>query len=315
MRKTFLKYCMSSTLCKVALTLLVLFVLDAGSLVAKTVTGTVTSATDNEPLIGVTDKVSDGKSGAVTDFNGKYSINVETGQSLVFTYVGYDSKSIKVGAQNVINVVLSENSKFLNEVVVVGYGTQKKKLVTGATVQLKGDELAKLNTNNALQAMQGQTAGVNIISESGQPGSDMKVIIRGQGSNTNNSPLYIIDGIPGDIKNINPSDIQSIDVLKDAASAAIYGAKAANGVVLVTTKTGNDGPSKVTFDGYMGWESVARKIDMCNAQQYMTLMDEQSLNSGGSVNDWTSYKSIYDANGNINDTNWMNQMFKDNTVQ
>ena len=312
MRKTFLKYCMSSTLCKVALTLLVLFVLDAGSLVAKTVTGTVTSATDNEPLIGVTVKVSDGKSGAVTDFNGKYSINVETGQSLVFTYVGYDSKSIKVGAQNVINVVLSENSKFLNEVVVVGYGTQKKKLVTGATVQLKGDELAKLNTNNALQAMQGQTAGVNIISESGQPGSDMKVIIRGQGSNTNNSPLYIIDGIAGDIKNINPSDILRIDVLKDAASAAIYGAQAANGVLLVTTKTGNDGPSKVTFDGYMGWESVARKIDMCNAQQYMTLMNEQALNSGDAAYNWSNYSSIYDSNGNINNTNWIDKMFKNN---
>lgn|SRR5574344_445486 len=316
MGKTFLKLCKSFGLCKSALTALLLFVamsfLDAGSLSAKTVTGTVTSATDKEPLIGVTVKVVGAKGGTVTDFNGKFSVNAESGQSLMFTYVGFVAKTVKVGAQSVINVVMSEDSKSLNEVVVVGYGVQKKKLVTGATVQLKGEQLAKLNTNNALQAMQGQTPGVNIISESGQPGSDMKVIIRGQGSNISNSPLYIIDGIAGDIKNINPSDIQSIDVLKDAASAAIYGAQAANGVVLVTTKTGKEGSAKVTFDGYMGWESAARKIEMCNAQQYMSLMDEQALNSNLSAYDWSSYKSIYDANGNVNNTNWMDQMFKDN---
>jgi TonB-linked SusC/RagA family outer membrane protein len=314
MRKTFLKYCTSSMLCKVALTTLVLFLLDAGSLVAKTVTGTVTSASDHEPLIGVTVKVSGAKAGAVTDFNGKYSVNVDAGQALTFTYIGYVTKSVKVGAQSVINVIMSEDSKSLNEVVVVGYGTQKKKLVTGATVQLKGDDLSKLNTNNALQAMQGQTPGVNIISESGQPGADLKVIIRGQGSNTNNSPLYIIDGIAGDIKNINPSDIQSIDVLKDAASAAIYGAQAANGVVLVTTKTGKEGTAKVTFDGYYGWQNATRKIQLCDANEYMTLMDEQSLNSKGSVIDWKS-KPIYDASGNVYDTDWMDQMFKDNAVQ
>ncbi len=288
-------------------------VLEAGSLAAKTVTGIVTSATDHEPLIGVTVKVLGANSGSVTDFDGKYSINVESGQSLQFSYVGFLSKTIKVGAESVINAILSEDNKSLEEVVVVGYGVQKKKLVTGATVQLKGDELAKLNTNNALQAMQGQTPGVNIISESGQPGSDMKVIIRGQGSNTSNSPLYVIDGIPGlDIKNINPSDIQSIDVLKDAASAAIYGAQAANGVVLVTTKSGKDGKAQVTFDGYYGWQNAARKIKMCNASEYMTLMDEQNLNSGDAANNWSSYSSIKDANGNINDTNWMDQMFKDN---
>jgi TonB-dependent starch-binding outer membrane protein SusC len=317
MGKTFLRLCKSFLLCKCALTVLLLFAamnfLDAGLLSARTVTGTVTSEADGEPLIGVTVKVIGVKGGTLSDFNGKYSINVETGQSLVFSYIGFVTKTVKIGAQSVANVVMREDSKSLNEVVVIGYGTQKKKLVTGATVQLKGDELAKLNTNNALQAMQGQTPGVNIISESGQPGANMKVIIRGQGSNTVNSPLYIIDGIAGDIKNINPADIESIDVLKDAASAAIYGAQAANGVVLVTTRSSKvGGKTLVTFDGYQGWESVARKIDMCNAQQYMSLMDEQALNSNESAYNWSSYKSIYDSNGNVNNTNWIDNMFKDN---
>jgi len=296
---------------------MVLTLLPAMSLVAqKTITGIVKSATDDQPLIGVNVSVKGSQGvGTVTDFDGKYSLQVYDGQMIVFSYIGYTNKEIKYSGQSTLNVTMSENNKTLDEVVVIGYGVQKKKLNTGATVQLKGDELAKLNTNNALQAMQGQTPGVNIISENGQPGSSMKVIIRGQGSNTYNTPLYIIDGVPGDISNINPSDIQSIDVLKDAASAAIYGAQAANGVVLVTTNSGRDGKAQVTFDAYYGCENVARKIKMCNAKEYMTLMDEQALNSGNSPYNWSSYKSIYDANGNLNDTNWMDLMFKNTKAE
>ena len=280
---------------------------------SKTVTGTVTSATDGFPLIGVTVQVKETATGGITDIDGHYSVQAEKGNTLVFSYIGFKSQEIVVGDAAVIDVVLEEDNEVLDEVVVVGYGVQKKKLVTGATVQVKGEELAKLNTNNPLQAMQGQTPGVNIISESGQPGSDMKVIIRGQGSNSNNGPLYVVDGIPGvDIKNISPSDIASIDVLKDAASAAIYGAQAANGVVIVTTRTGQEGKAQVTFDAYYGWQSAARKIDMLNAEQYMALMDEQNLNSGNGVYNWSSYSSIYDANGNVNNTNWIDEMFKDN---
>lgn len=317
MGKTFLYYCKSHALCKVGVIAMMLFsvmnVLGTGSLQAKTVTGTVTSATDQEPLIGVSVVIQGSGSGSVTDFNGNYSVKAEKGQTIVFSYIGFVTSKVKVGDGNVINVQLKEDNTTLNDVVVIGYGTQKKKLVTGATVQLKGDDVAKLNTNNALQAMQGQTPGVNIISESGQPGAGLKVIIRGQGSNTNNSPLYIVDGIPvGDIKSINPSDIQSIDVLKDAASAAIYGAQAANGVVLVTTKTGKEGKAQVTFDGYYGWQSATRKIKVLNAEQYMTLMDEQAINSGNTAYNWASYASIYDKNGNINNTNWIDEMFKDN---
>jgi TonB-dependent starch-binding outer membrane protein SusC len=291
---------------------MVLTLLPVMSLMAqKTLTGIVKSATDYQPLIGVNVSVKGSQgAGTVTDFDGKYSLQVYDGQTIVFSYIGYTNKEIKYSGQPSLNVTMSESNKTLDEVVVIGYGVQKKKLNTGATVQLKGDELVKLNTNNALEAMQGTTPGVSIISNDGQPGDAMKVIIRGQGSNITNAPLYVIDGVPGDITNISPADIQSIDVLKDAASSAIYGAQAANGVVLVTTKTGHEGKAQVTFDAYYGGERVERKIKMCDSKQYMALMDEQALNSENEPYNWSSYKSIYDAKGNLNNTNWMNDMFK-----
>lgn len=157
--------------------------------------------------------------------------------------------------------------------------------------------------------MQGQMPGVNISSESGAPGAGMKVNIRGLGTVGNSGPLYLIDGIKGDIANVNPSDIESIDVLKDAASAAIYGAQAANGVVLVTTKSGKEGRAKVSFDGYYGWQTVAHKAHMLNSREYMTIMDESNINSGGAPYDWNSMSSIYRADGSLIDTDWLGEMF------
>ena len=163
---------------------------------------------------------------------------------------------------------------------------------------------------------------MTIISESGQPGEGLKVNIRGLGTTGSSGPLYIIDGVRGDISTINPADIESIDVLKDAASAAIYGSQSANGVVLVTTKNGKEGRAVVSFDGYVGWQSAPRKTKMLNARQYMTIMDEQNINSGGAPYDWyglkadgtPKYASIFDKNGNLNDTDWVDQMFKDNAL-
>lgn len=189
--------------------------------------------------------------------------------------------------------------------------SRKKKLVTGATVQVKGDDIAKLNTTNPLSALQGQTPGVNIVSTSGQPGANMSVTIRGLGTVGNSQPLYLIDGVGGDISTLNPADIESIDVLKDAASAAIYGAQAANGVVLVTTKSGKEGTCRISYDGFAGWQTVARKFNMLNASEYMSIMDEARLNSGMSPVDWASLNSIYDANGNIYDTDWIDLAIKD----
>ena len=301
--------------------IVLLFTMQAvfGTLSAKPISGKVTSATDGEPLIGATVQVQGDKNGVVTDFDGNYTIQAEQGQTLVFSYVGYLTKTVKVGAGSTIDVALDEDRQSLDEVVVIGYGVQKKKLVTGATVQVKGENVAKLNTTNPLQALQGQTPGMTIISESGQPGEGLKVNIRGLGTTGSSGPLYIIDGVRGDISTLNPADIESIDVLKDAASAAIYGSQSANGVVLVTTKSGKEGRAVVSFDGYYGWQWAPRKTKMLNAKQYMTIMDEQNINSGGAPYDWyglkedgtPKYASIFDENGNVYDTDWVDQMFKD----
>ena len=277
-----------------------------------TVSGVVISGTDELPLVGVSVLVKETANGTITDMDGNFKLNVVSGQTLVFSYIGYVTQEIVVTDQKSLNVILKEDTEILDEVVVVGYGVQKKKLVTGATVQVKGESLAKMNTNSPLQGMQGQTPGVNISSTSGQPGSDMKVSIRGLGTVGNSSPLYLIDGVGGDISTLNPADIESIDILKDAASAAIYGAQAANGVVLITTKSGKEGKAQISFDAYYGVQTVARKINMLNAKEYMTIMDEQAVNSGNAPYDWSSFRSIYDANGNVHDTDWIDSMFKDN---
>ena len=312
-------YCRESRLLRTALvTLCLLTCVGLANAEPVTVSGTVTSAADGEPLIGVTVQVKGTSVGTTTDFDGNYVIKTEMGATISFSYVGMQTREVTVTSEK-LDIALLENSEVLDEVVVVGYGVQKKKLVTGATAQVKGEDIAKLNTTSPLQAMQGQLPGVSIASESGQPGSSMKVTIRGLGTTGNAAPLYLIDGIGGDISTLNPADIESIDVLKDAASAAIYGAQAANGVVLITTKQGREGKTKVTFDGYYGWQSAPRKAKMLNSKQYMAIMDEQAVNSGSAPIDWNSLNSIWRTNeegerlGVIN-TNWIDEMFKDNAV-
>ena len=311
MRKTSQHFSQSPVLCKVALVAIMLAFqallgIGAGVLNAQTVKGTVISGSDNEPLIGASVMVQGTKTGSVTDLDGNFTIEAKNGQTLEVSYLGFITQKVKVNG-SVVQVTLQEDKHSLDEVVVVGYGVQKKKLVTGATVQLKGDDIAKLNTTNPLSAMQGQTPGVNIVSTSGQPGAAMSVTIRGLGTVGNSQPLYLIDGVGGDITTLNPADIESIDVLKDAASAAIYGAQAANGVVLVTTKSGKEGSSKITYDGYVGWQTLGRKFEMLNANQYMQIMDEALLNSYMSPIDWTSLNAIRDANGNVYNTDWIDQ--------
>ena len=311
MRKTSQKFLQSNLLCRVALVAILLAFqamlgIGAGVLYAQKVTGTVISGSDNEPLIGASVMVQGTKVGSVTDLDGNFTIDAKNGQTLEVSYLGFITQKVKVNGQK-LNITLQEDKHSLDEVVVVGYGVQKKKLVTGATVQLKGDDIAKLNTTNPLSAMQGQTPGVNIVSTSGQPGAAMSVTIRGLGTVGNSQPLYLIDGVGGDITTLNPADIESIDVLKDAASAAIYGAQAANGVVLVTTKSGREGSCKITYDGYVGWQTLGRKFEMLNSNQYMQIMDEALLNSYMSPIDWTSLSAIRDANGNVYNTDWIDQ--------
>ena len=300
-----------------AILMLMLFVAGSAGAMAQSlrVTGTVTSGDTGEALVGATVMVKGTSTGTATNIDGNYEIMVSKGATLVFSYVGYSSREVKVTSAKV-DVALLEDDSMLDDLVVIGYGVQKKKLLTGATSQINGEEIAKMNTTNPLQAMQGQLPGVNIATNSGQPGSSMKVTIRGLGTIGNSSPLYLIDGIGGDISTLNPADIESIDVLKDAASAAIYGAQAANGVVLITTKSGKEGKAKVTFDGYFGWQSAPRKMQMLNAKEYMTIMDEQNINEGTAPYDWSSMSSIWRTNANgdreIIDTDWVSSMFKDN---
>ena len=319
MRKTFFNEYVCRSWCRAAWTIFLLLsftVLWANPMQQKLLTGTVVSELDREPLIGVSVLIKGTTNGTITNLDGEYSIQVNNGDALVFSYVGYLPKEIVYNGQSSLNVELKEDTKSLDEVVVVGYGVQKKKLVTGATVQVKGDNIAKMNTSSPLQALQGQTPGVNIASTSGQPGSDMKVTIRGLGTVGNSQPLYLIDGIGGDISTLNPADIESIDILKDAASSAIYGAQAANGVVLITTKQGKAGKAMVTFDGYFGIQRKAHTVDMLNANEYMTIMDEQALNSGNGAYNWNSLNSIWRTNANgereVINTDWVNTMIKDN---
>lgn len=253
----------------------------------KTVTGKVTDAMG--PVIGANVLIKGTSKGVITDIDGNFSLEVEPGATLVFSYIGYTSKEVVVGNQSVINVRLSEDTELLDEVVVVGYGVQKKKLVTGATVQVKGDDIARLNTTSALGALQSQTPGVNIVASNGQPGEGFKVNIRGLGTVGNSAPLYVIDGVAGgDINTLNPADIESVDVLKDAASAAIYGARAANGVILVTTKQGKVGKMSLSYDGYVGWQNVYKEPGTLTAQEYMAMQDEINFNAGSSPINWES---------------------------
>jgi TonB-linked SusC/RagA family outer membrane protein len=279
------------------------------------ISGTVTDASTGQSLPGVSVSVKKTTSGTVTDLKGNYSISVKPGSILVFSYVGYQSQTFVVNQQKTINVELKSSTTGLNEVVVVGYGTQQKKLITGATVSETGAQLMKRNTTNALQAMQGQTAGVNITPSSGQPGGGMKVNIRGVGTIGNSGPLYVVDGvITGDISYLDPSDIKSIDILKDAASCAIYGINGANGVVLITTKGGTIGPngeeapkSHISFDYYTGWQNVPRKLNVLNSKEYATIMNEEAVNSGAPL-----FFTQDQINAMGPGTDWMNIMFAKN---
>lgn len=269
------------------------------------ITGTVKDAT-GAPLPGVNVLIKGTTNGTTTDADGNFAISAKASEILTLSFIGYITEEIVIDNQTAISVTMTEDMTTLSEVVVVGYGTQKKKLITGANVQVAGETLQKQNQLNPLQALQGQAPGVSIMSTSGQPGSTMRVVIRGLGTVGNSGPLYVIDGVPGgDISVLNPNDIKSIDVLKDAASAAIYGAQAANGVVLVTTKTGVLGKTQVTFDAYTGIQNVNRKADLLNAREYKTIMNEQALNSGSAPIDFASMEGLAD-------TDWIDQMFKGN---
>lgn len=294
---------------KVGLFSFVLLLQSFLTLSAQNLTGTVKDS-NNEPLVGVSVLVKGSESGTVTNLNGEYVLpKVKTGSVLVFSYVGYTTKEV-AATSNVLNVVLKENTQALDELVVVGYGTQKKSVVTAAISRVTADELSNVAPIRVDDALKGITSGVTVTTTSGQPGAGSQVRIRSIGTVNNSDPLYIVDGMPidGGIDYLNPSDIQSIEVLKDAASGAIYGARAANGVILVTTKSGKSQKMSVSYDFSYGVQNPWKHRSVLNASQYAVMMNEASENAGQGI----IYSDPYSYGEG---TDWQSEVFNANAPE
>ncbi len=282
---------------------------------AQSILGTVTDG-DGEPIIGasVIEK-GNPQNATITNIDGQFTLKVNAGQTLVISYIGYVTQ--EVAAKNQMTVVLKEDTESLEEVVVIGYGVQKKSVVTASIAKVSAEDLNDKTRLRAEDALKGMAAGVNVTSASGQPGAKSMIRIRGIGTINDSNPLYIIDGMPTNqdgMESVNPSDIESIEVLKDAASGAIYGARAANGVILVTTKRGKIGKAQINYNFSYGWQSAWKKRDVTGATDYVILQNERSVQKGSAPLYIDPYHLI-DANGNEIvgfGTNWQDLIFNDN---
>ena len=317
------------------LCLAAVFMLALGELRAqqRTITGRVTSSEDASSLPGVNVVIKGTSQGVSTDGKGNYSLAVpDNGVTLVFSFIGFDAKEVAVGNQSTINVVLTSNASQLNEVVVVGYGTQYKRDVSGSISSIKGKDISLAPVQSFDQALQGRAAGVNITTPNGVLNNPPVIRIRGVNSiNLSSFPLIVIDGIPaftGDnsatnapnnpLSNLNPADIESVEVLKDASASAIYGSRASAGVILVTTKRGVKGKGKFTYDSWVGWTKPFRLFEMMDADQYMMLKNEavRNLNAntlaatGRAGTAIEGFKPSLDANGNRINTNWYDYVYR-----
>lgn len=246
------------------------------------VRGTV-SDSSGSPVPGASVVIKNTTAGTVTGMSGEFTLKVSAGDVIVASCIGYKDESLTVVAgQNNVQIVLQEDFQSLEELVVVGYGVQKKSVMTSSVSKVSSEELDEGHPTNVQNALKGKVSGVVIISESGQPGADSKIRIRGTGTVNDSDPLYIVDGMPSEsgINHLNPSDIESIEILKDAASAAIYGARGANGVVLVTTKNGKEGKTSVTYDFSFGLQNPAKNAEFLNGEEYQTILNEAAVNAG-----------------------------------
>lgn len=273
-----------------------------------TVSGTVLGRSDGEPLIGASVTVEGSTVGVSTDIDGHFVIGASVGAKIHVSYIGYTPSVFTVSEDNPeVTVYLDEDSKVLDDVVVIGYGTQKKSVVTAAISSIDEERLSTTAPVRMDNALKGLTSGVTVTSASGQPGEAARVRVRGIGTINNSEPLYIVDGMPieGGLDYLNPADIQSIEVLKDAASGAVYGARAANGVILVTTKSGKSGNAKITYDFNYGWQSAWKHRDVLNATDYAVMMNEGSLNAGSGI----IYANPYSYGEGFD---WQDAVFNDN---
>ena len=282
---------------------------------AQNILGTVVDE-NGEPVIGATVvEKSNPQNATITDYDGKFNLKVSAGATIAISYVGYITQ--EVAARNGIQINLKPDDKLLDEVVVIGYGVQKKSVVTASIAKVSSDDLDGKTRLRAEDALKGMAAGVNVTSASGQPGAKSMVRIRGIGTINNSEPLYIIDGMPTDqngMESVNPNDIESIEVLKDAASGAIYGARAANGVILVTTKKGKIGKATINYNFSYGWQSAWKKRDVTGATDYAILQNERAVGRGQAPIYADPY-NLVDANGDAVTgfgTNWQDLLFNDN---
>jgi TonB-linked SusC/RagA family outer membrane protein len=283
-----------------------------------TVKGKVTDSR-GEPVIGATVMLSGNQTvGALTDLDGNYSITVPSNSSLIFSCVGYATQTVAVDGRTSINIAFEEDTEFLDETVVIGYGTQRKRLLTGATINISGDDILKQSTTNALGAIYSSVPGVNIVQSSGGPGAGYNITVRGIGTTGTSTPLVVIDGVASSMNSLNalnPADIESIDILKDAASAAIYGARAANGVVLVTTRQGKIGDKKatVTFDAYRGFQQPnTNGVHAVSASEYLDLVKRAGLNEFDNIEQTMPVQLEWMRKGLWDGTDWFTASINQN---
>ena len=282
---------------------------------AGVVKGQVTDK-NGDGVIGATVKVKDAQAGTVTDYNGNFSLNVQKAGTLVVSYIGYLTKEIAFTPGQTLNITIEEDATALDEVVVVGYGVQKKSDVTGSVTSINKDRLSKLPVTNVLQAVQGAAAGVTISQGSSIPGDAPSALVRGRNSiNAGTGPYIVVDGIPisksgGSLNDINPGDIESMEILKDASATAIYGTNGANGVILITTKHGKEGKPSVSYNGYIGFENFAHKMDYCNgAQITQRYKDYVAQNPGETMyNDFVKNQNEAEAQAAGRETDWLYDM-------
>ena len=261
---------------RVVLVTIAVFFAASFSMVAQnvTVTGKVVDES-NQPIVGVGVIQTGTSNGVVTGFDGNYTLTLPSNGSLTFSCIGYTEQIVPVAGRTVINVTLTEEALSLDDVVVIGYGVQRKSDITGAISQIKSGDLANRPISNAAKALQGKTAGVQMISTTAIPGAESTIRVRGYSSNGSSDPLYVVDGLRvSSISNLDPNIIESIEVLKDAASAAIYGAEAGNGVIMVTTKSGSQDKVTLSYSNQLEWTNIRHIPEIMDAQQYKTKLIE-----------------------------------------
>lgn len=278
-----------------ALTCVFLFTIGTAA-AQQTITGTIVDST-GEPVIGATVKEQGTTNAAVTDFDGNFSLSVSGKKPVEISYIGMKTKTVDVAGKSSINVTLEDEANDLNEVVVIGYGTVQKKDLTGSVASIKSDKLEDIPVSNVGEAMTGKLAGVNVTTTEGSPDADVKIRVRGGGSlSQDNSPLYIVDGFPvASISDISPTEIESIDVLKDASATAIYGAQGANGVIIVTTKSGKEGNIQVNFNGSLAWKQITKTIGVLDPYEYAYYRFEQENPTQPFSNSTTAYGQFSDV--------------------